>query len=183
MLHRDINLPVLVLFAASVLAQTSLFIPGFDPQPLSADILGVDVQGRTTWALHAGSPTDTFSNAEFIGTATLVEGPNDASLTYVAPAAQFTIGIDCTLSDTLAVCSATSGGTVATATETVTRFAVQGGTTAPLTSTGSTTPQSSQPSQTSLKTATPSSTSNARMLTPFITLGLFILTTLVAVLI
>lgn len=136
--------------------------------------------------------------------ATLVEGPNDASLTYVDP--QFTMGIACTLSDTLAVCSAASGGTVSTATETVTRFAVQGGTTAtgpitpqssrpsqasgttaPLASTVSTIPQSSQPSQTSGTTAVPGSTSSsAQKLTPYITCiaGLFILTTvLVAVLI
>jgi len=176
---RDTHLPVLVLFAVSVSAQTSLFIPGFDPQPLSADILGVDTQGRTTWALHPGSPTDTLNDAGLIGTATLVEGPNDASLTYVAP--QFTMGVACTLSDSLAVCSATSGGTVATATETVTRFAVQGGTTAPLTSTGSTTPRSSQPSQTSGKEPS-SPSSNAQKLTPYIT-GLLVLTTLVAVLI
>jgi hypothetical protein len=111
----------------------------------------------------------------------LVEGPNDASLTYVAP--EFTVGIACTLSDTLAICSASSSGTVATATETVNRFAVQGGTTASATPTGTTTtPQSSQPSQTSGKTASPSSTSNAGKLTPYIT-GLFVLTTLVAVLI
>lgn len=52
----------------AALAQTSLFIPGFDPQPISADILGVDAQGRTTWALHKGAPTDTFDDSGFVGT-------------------------------------------------------------------------------------------------------------------
>ena len=38
---------------------TSLFIPGFDPQPLSAVPLGVDTEGRTTYEIKPGAQTDT----------------------------------------------------------------------------------------------------------------------------
>jgi hypothetical protein len=65
---------------ALALSQTSLFIPGFDPQPLSADILGVDAQGRTTWAVHAGSPTDTFNDSPFPGTGTWSNHQKDACI-------------------------------------------------------------------------------------------------------
>jgi len=124
----------------STLAQTSLYIPGFDPQPLSADILGTDAQGRTTWAIHAGTPTGTFIGADdvFPGTATLVEGPNDAFFTY---ADVVSIGARCSLSGNVAACSATESGSLVTETETFTRIEVQAGTTASLTAaTGSPTP-------------------------------------------
>lgn len=49
------------------LAQTSLYVPGFDPQPLSAKQVGV-ADGRTTWELVAGQPTGTFDNSDFPGT-------------------------------------------------------------------------------------------------------------------
>lgn len=57
------------MIESGVAAQTSLFIPGFDPQPISADILGVDSESRTTWALHKGAVTGTFEDdSGFIGT-------------------------------------------------------------------------------------------------------------------
>lgn len=41
--------------------QTSLIIPGFDAQPFSVDVLGVDSQAsRTTWAVHNGPTDSTF---------------------------------------------------------------------------------------------------------------------------
>ncbi|KAF9469414.1 hypothetical protein BDZ94DRAFT_1303886 [Collybia nuda] len=121
-------LALVTLFASSALAQTSLYIPGFDPQPISADILGVDAQGRTTWALHQGARTGTFDDSGFIGTATLVEGPNDVSFTFAAP--EFTMGIGCSLSGDVAVCSTGTGAEAAVATETISRILVQAGTTA-----------------------------------------------------
>lgn len=50
-------------------ASISLYIPGFDPQPVSADVVGVDGNGRTTWVLHRGSvdATDTRSYDAFGG--------------------------------------------------------------------------------------------------------------------
>ena len=116
--------------------------------------------------------------------ATLVEGPNDASLTYVNPDAQLTMGYACSLSGDLAVCSTVSGTETIFATMTASRFVIQVGNTAAAAQTESATPpatatpskpsQTSQPSQTS-GNATPSaptptsSTSNAKMLTPYLT--------------
>jgi len=171
-------LTCLVLFTASALAQTSLYIPGFDPQPISADILGVDSQGRTSWALHPGTQTDTAEDPGFVGTATLVEGPTDVSFTYAYSG--LTIGLECSLSSDLAICSSTSGTVVLTESETASRMVVQVGTTASPAPTGSDpspTPGSSQPSQSSQPSRTSgntssapnptSSTSSAQMLTPY----------------
>ena len=47
---------------------TSLYIPGFDPQPLSAVPLGVDAEGKTTYEIRPGSLTGTFSESPFFGT-------------------------------------------------------------------------------------------------------------------
>jgi len=52
-------------------AQTTLFLPGFDPQPLSVDVAGVDAQGRTTYILQTGALTDTNQDYGFIGTGSL----------------------------------------------------------------------------------------------------------------
>ncbi|KIM48644.1 hypothetical protein M413DRAFT_82803 [Hebeloma cylindrosporum] len=111
---------------------TSLYIPGFDPQPVSADVIGVGSDGRTTWALHKGKPdpTDTSSYPDFVGTATLVEGPDDAFMTYANSAAQFTIGAGCTFSEsTLAICTLVAQSSTATQTEHISRLAIQGGAT------------------------------------------------------
>ncbi|KAG5335212.1 hypothetical protein J132_09646 [Termitomyces sp. J132] len=163
----SLRFALLAAFTGTAVAQTSLYIPGFDPQPISADILGVDAQGRTTWALHQGALTDTFEEGSFPGTATLVEGTNDVSMTYVAPSGLFTMGTECTLSDGLAICSATVSGEPVTETDTVNFIDVQAGTTAVLTSpTATTVPValtsiSSQPSQTGIPAQTSKNTSSA----------------------
>lgn len=64
-----------LLFNSSPLANfvgsheiTSLYVPGLDENaPLSASVLGVDGDGRTTWALFKGQPeaTDTSSYGDF----------------------------------------------------------------------------------------------------------------------
>lgn len=41
-----------------VIAQTSLYIPGFDPQPLSVDVIGA-ADGVTTYQIAVGTPGDT----------------------------------------------------------------------------------------------------------------------------
>jgi hypothetical protein len=71
-----INFFILVFFLcdrARAQRSTSLYIPGFDPQPVSADVIGVGSDGRTTWALHKGKtdPTDTSSYPDFVGTGKL----------------------------------------------------------------------------------------------------------------
>ncbi|KAF8077599.1 hypothetical protein FPV67DRAFT_1662415 [Lyophyllum atratum] len=149
----------LAFFVGSALAQTSLYIPGLDPQPLIADILGVDGQGRTTWALHQGALTDP-ADGGLPGTATLVEGANDVSFTYVPPGGAFTIGRECSLSGNLAICSATVSGEAVTETETADRILVQAGTTAaPSTPTNKADTTTGSPSQPTSKPNSPAQTS------------------------
>lgn len=57
-----------VYVQVGVAAQTSLYIPGFDPQPVSANVLGVGSDGRTTWQIQPGQPSGTLSDVGFIGT-------------------------------------------------------------------------------------------------------------------
>lgn len=47
---------------------TALYIPGFDPQPLIADVGGVGSGDHTTWLIHAGKPTGTEDPSDFQGT-------------------------------------------------------------------------------------------------------------------
>ncbi|KAF9479270.1 hypothetical protein BDN70DRAFT_878935 [Pholiota conissans] len=108
-------------------AVKSLYIPGFDPQPVSADVVGVNRAGRT-WAIHRGSATGMDTGlGNFLGTATLVEGALDASLTYANANAQFTIDMQCAFSEsTLAVSTIKAQGSTATQTEFISRQPIQG---------------------------------------------------------
>lgn len=126
----------------------SLYVPGFDPQPLSVNELGAGSDGRTTWEILPGTPTGTFEEADFIGTgtlmasryltncidilpATLIEGPSDAVIAYAVPAYTMTIAESCGIANGVAVCTAAQNGvTTVTETENASAFAVQGGVTA-----------------------------------------------------
>jgi len=113
-------------------AGTSLFVPGFDPQALSITELGVGSDGRTTFEIQAGTATDTDDdNDGFIGTATLVEGPNDIFLTYVDPdpQASLTLAESCALSNGVAACNVIAGGSTLLETETVSSIFLQSGAT------------------------------------------------------
>ncbi|KAF9014123.1 hypothetical protein BDQ17DRAFT_1342118 [Cyathus striatus] len=66
MIHRPTIL--FILYVALGNAQTSLYVPGFEPQPVSADNIGVGSDGRTTWVIHEGEATDTSSYSYFVGT-------------------------------------------------------------------------------------------------------------------
>lgn len=48
-----------------VIAETSLYIPGFEEQPVSVAVVGVDSDGRTTWQIVPSKPTGTISPASF----------------------------------------------------------------------------------------------------------------------
>ncbi|KAJ7578464.1 hypothetical protein C8J56DRAFT_898013 [Mycena floridula] len=162
MLHRIAVVPALLaLFTAPTVAQISLYIPGFDAQPISADVLGVDGQGRTTWALHAGAPTNSDDQVDFVGTATLVEGPNDATLTLVEE--NITIGYVCALSAGVAKCSGPGeNGAIVTETESISFMAVQAGTTvAQSKPTGTGASDSVKASSQTASSGSPTSTSNA----------------------
>ncbi|KAJ3753414.1 hypothetical protein EV360DRAFT_53512 [Lentinula raphanica] len=106
---------------------TSLYIPGFDPQPISADIVGVDSSGHTTWDLTPLQATDD-SEVGFAGTATLVEGSDGAHVSLVDAALSLTLGYDCTFSSGQAICSGVDEGITFTETETISSFAVALGT-------------------------------------------------------
>jgi len=123
-----IGLGISVAAASLVAAQTSLYLPGFDPQGISIQVAGTDSEGRTTYVLSPGQATDSDEDA-FIGTATLVEGPNDVSMTYAIPEATMTLAEYCTFSDGVAYCNAALNGVTTSATEAVSDLAVQGGVT------------------------------------------------------
>ncbi|KZP10875.1 hypothetical protein FIBSPDRAFT_198690 [Athelia psychrophila] len=120
-----------MLSAQSALGQVSLYVPGFDPQPLSVNELGAGSDGRTTWEILPGTPTGTFEEAAFFGTATLIEGPSDAVIAYAVPALTLTIAEACGIANGVAVCTAVqNGAATVTETENASAFAVQGGATA-----------------------------------------------------
>jgi len=130
--------PALLVFVSVVKADTSLYIPDADPQPISAGLIGVGSDGRTTWEIQQGSATGTFTDPGddgFLGgaTATLVEGPSDAVMTIAVSSGDFIeVGaISCTINNGLADCvrSVSEGGSLFTdtITETASPFLVQGG--------------------------------------------------------
>ncbi|KAH8985095.1 hypothetical protein EDB92DRAFT_2091885 [Lactarius akahatsu] len=104
-----LSLVVLHHLVICVRADASIFIPGFDPQPLSAGELGTDGQGRTTWEIVPGTPTGTLDEAAFVGTATLVEGPNDAHLVYNNAQMSVTLDIQCGITSGFAACTGDAG--------------------------------------------------------------------------
>jgi len=125
------DLFVACVFVGVVSAQTSLYIPGFDPQPVSASEVGVGADGRTTWELAPGVTSGTYEDIGFAGTATLIEGPSDAQLIYSEPAGGLYLSESCVIANGIANCNiaAGQGGTTTTdsAVETASPFEVQGG--------------------------------------------------------
>jgi len=124
---------LLILFGAIAgievcYAQTSLYLPGFDPQPLSVNVIGVGGDGETTYQVVPGEPTGTWVGQEpaFYGTATLVEGPDNALISYANPALG-TVVQSCTIVNGEASCSVNEGTTTEVDEELATPFLVQGG--------------------------------------------------------
>ncbi|EPQ57785.1 hypothetical protein GLOTRDRAFT_136656 [Gloeophyllum trabeum ATCC 11539] len=84
---------------------TSLFIPGLAGDgPLSVSEIGVGSDGRTTWAVASGAASGT-DTPQFPGTATLIEGPNDAVVTYALGDGGAVVS--CSISGASAVCEGT----------------------------------------------------------------------------
>ncbi|KAI0027474.1 hypothetical protein K488DRAFT_61505, partial [Vararia minispora EC-137] len=109
-----------------VLADVPLIVPGFDPQPLSAAVIGTDAAGHTTWQIMPGTATDSAA-VDFVGTATLVESPSDAHLTYQNPALSLDFEITCNIAASVATCTGLKGfQTSPFPLGTQTAFAVQG---------------------------------------------------------
>ncbi|KAI0373056.1 hypothetical protein BV20DRAFT_963553 [Pilatotrama ljubarskyi] len=121
-----------VLQATVAAAQTSLYIPGFDPQAITADVEGVDAQGRTTWRFGPGVTSGTYEDpAGIIGSATLVADATEAHVVWVNSDVQISLSEDCGIANGIAVCTgvASAEGTVESFVETQTAvgFEVQGG--------------------------------------------------------
>ncbi|KAJ6490718.1 hypothetical protein C8R47DRAFT_1214996 [Mycena vitilis] len=91
--------------AASPALVTLAAPPGLGSQTLSASVVGVDSQGRTTYAVNEDE-TEGSSTVAHI-TATLVQGADHAMFTLSHTSASETIivGYDCDLKDGNAICS------------------------------------------------------------------------------
>ncbi|KAF5352814.1 hypothetical protein D9756_006145 [Leucocoprinus leucothites] len=152
--------------------QTSLIMPGFEPQPFSVDVLGVDSQlGRTTWAVHNGPTDSTFlPEDQFPGVATIVEGSDYVSVNYIytddiisgASPTLETLAVECTLTaSTVGDCSGSVFGTPVTRSQTTfTPFPVFVGTPAPAAS-ASASPIPASSASVASSTSTTSTTASA----------------------
>jgi len=113
-----------------VSADTTLYIPGADEQPLSVQQLGIDGNGRTSWVIGPGTPTGTFTDPNVQFTATLVEGPSDAILRGSIPGGP-AFSYSCAIAGSQASCQliASDETLIETTTimEVVSPFVVQGG--------------------------------------------------------
>ncbi|OBZ65741.1 hypothetical protein A0H81_14292 [Grifola frondosa] len=143
-----------------VAAQVSLYIPGFDPQPITADELGVGADGQTTWRIGPGVTSGTYTqDAGIFGSATLIAGPSNAHLIY--DNGGLSIDDNCAISGSLAFCTVvdSAAGTIESGpvTETAIPMEVQVGS---ATDAGTTTAAGNS-SNTSSPTSTPSAGSNA----------------------
>ncbi|EMD38146.1 hypothetical protein CERSUDRAFT_82383 [Gelatoporia subvermispora B] len=135
-MHAAILTAVASLLASTqlVTAQTSLYVPGFDPQPITADLLGVGPDGQTTWLIAPGVSSAGLDDNGFDGPATLIEDSNEAHLIYIDPTQGIDMYEDCVISDGIAACTALNawlnpGPTTETDlfTETASPMEVQGG--------------------------------------------------------
>ncbi|KAF8838347.1 hypothetical protein BDN67DRAFT_971700 [Paxillus ammoniavirescens] len=143
-------------------ADVSLFMPGFDPQPISVNILGVGADGETTYQVLPGEPTGTWIGQDpaFIGTGILVEGASNAMFSYANAEIALSYVESCTIVNGIATCdNINPGQTTFVDEEVATPMLVQGGGTA--TPVPTDTFGSGVPAQT---TAQPGSTAGA---TPF----------------
>jgi len=85
-----------------VVADTSLYIPGFNEQPVSVTNIGVDSNGRTTWRIEPGKPTGTVEPIPYTVTATMIQGPSDAVVHASFP--QIEVSLSCALNSGTADC-------------------------------------------------------------------------------
>jgi len=114
-------------------ADVSLFLPGFDPQPISVNILGVGADGETTYQVLPGEPTGTWIGQDpaFIGTGILVEGASNAMFSYANAEIALSFVESCTIVNGIATCdNIDPGQTTFVDEEVATPMLVQGGGTA-----------------------------------------------------
>ncbi|KAI0370903.1 hypothetical protein BV20DRAFT_907811, partial [Pilatotrama ljubarskyi] len=119
-----------ILSFSDAAGAATLFIPGVDVQPITADIEGVDASGHTTWRVGPGFPSGTYTeDGLVVVSATLVAGPTDVHFVENDTADGFAVTEDCAISGGVAVCTVSGqiqGETrVDTETDTVSAFEVQ----------------------------------------------------------
>ncbi|KAI0093756.1 hypothetical protein BDY19DRAFT_918736 [Irpex rosettiformis] len=119
-----------VLIAPAVLG-ASLWIPGFDPQPVTViSELGVGSAGETTYLIAPGVSSGSFGDSGFFGQATLISGPKTAEIIYDQPSLSIALNEKCSINGNVADCtlSASINGeaTAGPVQETVSPFEVQG---------------------------------------------------------
>ncbi|KZV70945.1 hypothetical protein PENSPDRAFT_752192 [Peniophora sp. CONT] len=150
-LPRIVAITAVLLVLQIVHADVTLYVPGFDEEPLSASVLGVDSgSSRTTYALLPGTQTGVVPAPTFTDPATLIEGPLDVRLISGDHE------ISCTIKSEFAFCIGERGYPVTPeALGTAARFVVQGG------DIPSTTPPSSATVQPTVANAAPVSTTSA----------------------
>ncbi|KAI0723840.1 hypothetical protein C8T65DRAFT_714787 [Cerioporus squamosus] len=122
---------VIAALAAVAAAETTLYIPGFDPQQITADVEGVDASGHTTYRFGPGVTSGTYEDSPgIVGSATLVAGATDAHLVWNNPELGISMSEDCGISGSIAVCtvavSAEDSLQTGVVTETASGFVVQG---------------------------------------------------------
>ncbi|THH01650.1 hypothetical protein EW026_g1087 [Hermanssonia centrifuga] len=124
------SLAAVITLVSHAWGQTSLYIPGFDPQPVAANELGVGADGETTWLLAPGVSSGTLDGPDIFGPATLIAGPTQAHLIYDDPAG-YSLDDDCGVNGDIAECTAVYANSMTTSTyiteETAAPFEVQGG--------------------------------------------------------
>ncbi|KAI0351653.1 hypothetical protein OH77DRAFT_1429482 [Trametes cingulata] len=132
-MKQSIAALLLFAFGAQHTIAATLYIPFLDPQPITADIEGVDASGHTTWRIGPGVHSGAFTDDSGLFTsATLVEGATDAHLVEIDTALGFSISGACGISGGIAVCTVVaSNGIISTdtVTETASGFEVQLGAT------------------------------------------------------
>jgi len=92
----------LLLSFPFAVADTSLYIPGFNEQPVSVSNIGVDSNGRTTWLMVPGKPTGAVQPLPLSLTATMIQGPSDAVVHASFP--QIEVSLSCALNSGMADC-------------------------------------------------------------------------------
>ncbi|KAI0752160.1 hypothetical protein C8Q74DRAFT_360490 [Fomes fomentarius] len=121
-------------YHAANAAAVSLFIPGpgIAEQAITADVQGIDSEGRTTWILKQGTPSGTLNPVGPAFTATLVAGPKDVHIVQDnVEGLNDTLNQDCGINEdgSFAVCtlSASGAASVGVFTTSVVQFEVQAG--------------------------------------------------------
>ncbi|EGN95686.1 hypothetical protein SERLA73DRAFT_155017 [Serpula lacrymans var. lacrymans S7.3] len=120
---------IIFSFVAFCSADISLYLPDFDSEPFSVNVLGVGSDGQTTYEVFPAEPTGTSigQTSAFVDTAiaTLVEGPSSFVLNYDYP--QVSVIESCNIANGLESCKINMMATTITYVQIATPMLVEGG--------------------------------------------------------